>query len=252
MSAISIPTSTAGAAAGAGQTAAKATAPVILMVDPAWASSFGMTGFTNLKLICRMNPKDLTISGGTDWKSPPANQSDSNVPRPQFMASKPRTLSVSLFFDQFMLPSGDVSKEIEVLFTWTEPREQLIGRRRSAPMLRLQWGHKNYFKCYIADLQVNYTHFAKHGSPLRAEVDLTLNEAPDEWPMTNPSSGGQGGERAHHVAAGDTLHSIAHQQYGAPRLWRGLAAVNGIDDPMRLPAGSTVALPELDVVEGLS
>lgn len=252
MSAVSIPTSTGGAGAAGAQTAAKATSPVVLAVDPDWASSFGVTGFLQSKLICRLNPKDLKISGGTSWKSPPANQSEDDVPRPQFMARQPRTMKVKLFFDQYMLPSGDVSKEIDNLFAWTEPKEQLAGDRKSAPMLRLQWGHKHYFKCYIKSLNVTYTLFAKHGSPLRAEADLTLEEAPDEWPMTNPSSGGEGGERAHQVAAGDTLHSIAHQEYGRARLWRGLAVINGIDDPMALGTGATIALPAVEVVEEVS
>ena len=36
------------------------------------------------------------------------------------------------------------------------------------------------------------------------------------------------------------------REYGDPTLWRALAAFNGIDDPLRLPPGSTLLLPSAD------
>jgi nucleoid-associated protein YgaU len=47
----------------------------------------------------------------------------------------------------------------------------------------------------------------------------------------------------HHVISGDSLASIAYQQYGDPSMWRVLAEANGIDDPIRLPAGQTLIVP---------
>jgi nucleoid-associated protein YgaU len=42
---------------------------------------------------------------------------------------------------------------------------------------------------------------------------------------------------------GDTLTSVAQQEYGDPGLWRALADANGVDDPMRLPAGARLLVP---------
>jgi nucleoid-associated protein YgaU len=47
----------------------------------------------------------------------------------------------------------------------------------------------------------------------------------------------------HTVVAGDSLPSIAWREYGDPTLWRPIAERNGIDDPMRLPAGTALLIP---------
>ena len=45
------------------------------------------------------------------------------------------------------------------------------------------------------------------------------------------------------VKRGQTLASIATQEYGDPRMWRPIADANGIDDPMRLHPGTLLVLP---------
>jgi nucleoid-associated protein YgaU len=49
--------------------------------------------------------------------------------------------------------------------------------------------------------------------------------------------------RTHTVVEGDSLQSIAYAEYGNPGLWRAVAEVNGIDDPMRPPTGASLLLP---------
>lgn len=244
--AISIPTST-----GAGaQTAAGATAKAFLMVDPSFVARFPVGKPPIPALVCRYNPGQLTISGGGTWQEAEVTQQHDLAPA-TFQRPNPRTMSVELFFDQFELPSGDVSAEVEALFDWTRPRTSPLGQA-SAPWLRFQWGAKRWFKCYIESLNVTYTLFSRSGAPLRARASVTLKETFDPVPGTNPTSGGAGGERSHTIAAGDTLHSLAHRYYGRAALWRGLAACNGIDDPLRLATGTVVSIPEVAVVEELS
>ena len=47
----------------------------------------------------------------------------------------------------------------------------------------------------------------------------------------------------HKVISGDSLASIAYREYGDPSMWRPLAAANNIDDPIRLPVGTTLIVP---------
>src|SRR5439155_1089908 len=42
---------------------------------------------------------------------------------------------------------------------------------------------------------------------------------------------------------GDTLQSIATNEYGNPNFWRGLARFNDIDDPLRLKLGTRILVP---------
>jgi nucleoid-associated protein YgaU len=92
---------------------------------------------------------------------------------------------------------------------------------------------------------VNYTRFAPSGVPIRAEVDLTLQQQPSLLGMlsTNPTSGGMPGRRSHTMTSGESLAGIATARYGTPGRWREIAACNDIDDPLRVRAGDRVYLP---------
>ena len=49
----------------------------------------------------------------------------------------------------------------------------------------------------------------------------------------------------HVVKSGDTLSSIAAEEYLDPKLWRPIAIENGIDDPRVLIPGTLLLLPTL-------
>lgn len=197
------------------------------------------------------NPKELSISGGAKWKAADGNKSD-GVPKVEFVEPNPRKVKLKLFLDAYGQEGGDVSKKVAILFDWTRPRKDKSGQNLSAPFLRFQWGQVKNFKCVITSLGVTYTLFSVEGTPLRGTVDVSLEEAFDLPWFTNPTSGGEGGERRHVVVVGDTLHSIADRLYGHPRFWRGLAAFNGLDDPFRLLPGHRLAAPPLDDIAPLS
>jgi nucleoid-associated protein YgaU len=51
---------------------------------------------------------------------------------------------------------------------------------------------------------------------------------------------------------GDSLAGIAYREYGDPNLWRGIAAFNQIDDPLRVAAGTRVLVPSVVEAKQLS
>jgi nucleoid-associated protein YgaU len=54
------------------------------------------------------------------------------------------------------------------------------------------------------------------------------------------------------VTDGESLHSIAQREYDDARLWRGLAAFNAIEDPMRPLSGTALHIPPRETAAGLS
>jgi nucleoid-associated protein YgaU len=44
---------------------------------------------------------------------------------------------------------------------------------------------------------------------------------------------------------GETLHSLAAQEYGDPSRWRHIAAANGITNPRNVRPGTSLTIPTL-------
>ena len=91
----------------------------------------------------------------------------------------------------------------------------------------------------------NFDYFALDGKPLRATLDLTLEQIRDDQyqPPTNPTSGGVGGEQVLAVQPGETLADIATRVYGNPARWREVADANPLNNQRRLRAGQRLLIP---------
>jgi|tagenome__1003787_1003787.scaffolds.fasta_scaffold19859887_1 nucleoid-associated protein YgaU len=212
---------------------------------------------------CHYNPSDLTIKTGASWRRDKvANAKD--APPAQFIGTTPRTVSMVLLFDDSWmgmgnllggLLGGSVEDRVNQLFTWTSPTDKSRhSEKPNPPILTISWGlhTKLQFKTYLSSVSAQYTEFNMTGEPSRAKVTCQFDEVPDANTGTNPTSGTIPGRRTHLMTAGDSLHSVAQREYGKPALWRGLAAINGIDDPLRVPIGTSVLIPPREDAENLS
>jgi nucleoid-associated protein YgaU len=151
-----------------------------------------------------------------------------------------------------------VAPEVNTLISWTTPGDDAgNGTSPSPPKLLFNWGQLQLgagggkFFCHLESLTVRYTMFRRDGTPLRAELDVKLTEVHDPTKGQNPTSGGLSAQRVHRLARGDTLQSVAFAEYGDASLWRGLATINGIDDPMRVAPGRELRLPSTTELRGL-
>jgi hypothetical protein len=201
---------------------------------------------------CRFNPREYVVAKSATWMRTPTRGAQT-ASMPEFVGTNPRSLQMELFFDDWQSGSGDVSKDIETLLGWTNPTPQSISANRpNPPIVFFQWGTKPLFNAYVKSVSARYTMFREDGSPVRAHVTASFEEVPDEPGRQNPTSGGQPGQRVRVATATDTLHSIAYEEYGDPALWRALADVNRVDDPLRLAAGARVLIPPAKTAAELS
>jgi hypothetical protein len=200
---------------------------------------------------CAFNPKEYTITKSATWHKTPAKGAKS-APKPEFVGANPRSMSMELFFDGW--EGGlDVAKSVDTLLEWTSPtKKSLADNKPNPPIVVFHWGNTAYFDAYVKQVSAKYTLFKPDGTPLRATVNVGFEEVPADPPKTNPSSGGVAGKRTHVVSGADTLHSIAHAEYGDAALWRGLAAANEIDDPLRIHVGTKLLVPPATIAGELS
>lgn len=200
---------------------------------------------TGRRLSCRFNPSEYTVATSASWASTPGSGTE-GAPVPQFIGSSARTLQLELFFDQRESASGDVAADVDLLFTWTAPtRESIAKQAPRPPLVVFHWGTSTSasFQAFVQSVSARYSLFRADGSPIRANVNVALQEAPQEPAAQNPTSGGPGWHRTYTVCAGDTLQSIAFAEFGDATAWRTLAEANGIDDPLRVPVGARLLVP---------
>lgn len=195
------------------------------------------------------NPKEYSLSKSATWNRP-TNKSAKSSAKPEFGGVQPQTVTMELLFDDWEKPSPTLINDIEKLMNWLKPSDKSLDKKKPQPqILKFQWGSNHSlseFHGFLKSVGVKYTMFKSDGTPVRATANITLEEVPTDAKGTNPTSGSIAGRRTCVVGAGDSLHSIAFGEYGNANLWRAVALFNGIDDPLRVGAGTRLLLPSAD------
>lgn len=188
------------------------------------------------------NPSKVTLVKTAGWKAVPAAERD--APVSQFTHSQPATLTLELFFDTY--ESGeDVQDHTREVF-------KLIlveGEKHRPPLCRLTWGHYTFddYEWVLTSYTQNLTLFLANGTPVRATVNCSFQQWRSnemEARLINKKSPDVAKTRI--VRRGETLSSIAAEEYNDPSLWRPIAEANGIDNPRKVAPGLPLAIPVLD------
>jgi len=192
------------------------------------------------------NPKEYKISKSNSYQA--AKTSGGNVPKMTFANGQPASMTVQLFFDTYEAKK-DVHQYTDKIAALMEVKikDEGKGKKLRPPHVKFHWGDSWTFTAVITQMSQNYTLFLPNGTPVRAIVDLTMQQIEDDQkkPGQNPTSGGEGGRRTHLVAAGETLDLIAFEELGDASEWRRIADLNRIYDPLDLrPGRLLVVQPE--------
>jgi Contractile injection system tube protein/LysM domain len=199
------------------------------------------------------NPGKYTIVTKGKWRG--SIQPATNGPEPQWLGVEPPGLDVDMLLDAFSVPPIPPSLVIEQLKLLTLPTALSMATESSCPpIVVFGWGPNIILdQAVVESVTVEYQRFLL-GVPVRANVKVHLISVPLPAPLgpTNPTSGGLAPRRTRTVVEGDSLASIAHQEYRDPNKWRALAEANNIDDPMRVKVGTVLTVPDRREAEALS
>lgn len=198
----------------------------------------------------QFNPKELSLSKSAKWLRI-ADKKNKNCGIPEFQGPEPGKLTLEMFLDASDTHDDSVFKTVEKLFSCCVPtKESHHDKRPSPPWVIFHWGSVTSFTGYIHSVTAKYTLFTPDGVPIRGTATVNLEEISKEEEKQNPTSGALSAHRVHTVLTGDTLASIAWREYGDPAMWRAIARVNAIEDPMRLRAGSSLLVPAAEELQG--
>ncbi|NDJ16465.1 LysM peptidoglycan-binding domain-containing protein [Myxacorys almedinensis] len=209
------------------------------------------------------NPNQIDISK-VGWRQ------GVNGPVP---ADDPAVLSVALFFDtslpapaiaglgstlataalgrSSLLPSvglfgrsPDVRRHTSRIYHLTEKKGGLGGKLRP-PICRLVWGLRDavLFQGVLRQVSKSFTRFLPSGVPIRATLTCEF----EEWlpPEMRQKAQNPIDDPTRLVRRGETLSSIAAEEYNDPRLWRVIAEANQMDNPLALIPGQRITVPPL-------
>ncbi len=236
--------SAAGAAAkGAAGDRPKLEHAYLQLYAPSKDNSLSNPGAPMERIDFQFNPKELTLAKSASWARDTGKGNKKSGP-PQYNGPQPSKLSLEMFFDASEKQDDSVVKTVDKLFACCVPTtESYQQKKASPPWVVFRWGPLTGFLAYISSVSAKYTRFTSGGMPIRAVCTVSLEELAGEAPRQNPTSGGLHPRRVHTIVAGESLATIAFDEYGNPALWRAVAEANRIDDPMRLRSGSRIFLP---------
>jgi hypothetical protein len=124
----------------------------------------------------QFNPTELNFKRSIKvTTSQGARTADKGMPKISFAYPEPGTVTLSkLKFDTY--------EEGTTVFDKLDPILKAVdftGSLKRPPLYVLAWGSKNYIKCFVTCIDYTLTMFLADGTPVRAEVTLTLQEVDD-------------------------------------------------------------------------
>lgn len=195
------------------------------------------------------NPKEFSYTKTANWTRKTATGAK-DAPPVSFTGAEHSSMTVEVFLDGYESGKG-ISADIETLTSCCKPLAQTLRKGTpSPPWVLFGWGNTVHLIAYVKSVAVKCTMFDQGGIPLRAVCTVTMEEIGDEnlpdKEGQNPTSGSKSSTRSYQMVAGDSLASVAYREYGQAGRWRALAEANNVDDPLRLPPGTRLLIPEID------
>lgn len=197
---------------------------------------------------CIFRPKEYTFAKQNQYT--PGKAAGASFQPPKFNGGQPKTLQVELMFDTYEEGTDvrDITGKLWKMMKVTDKRRDKATKKSEPPHVEFRWGRFWSFRAVITSISEKFTLFLPEGKPVRSVLTLQMMQAEEEeqWPGQNPTSGSKVGYAMHLVKEGETIDSIAYQEYGSSNAWRHLASANGLDDPGRLQPGRRLVVPPLN------
>jgi hypothetical protein len=162
------------------------------------------------------------------------------------------------------IQSPDVRDLTRPIWQLAESGDVVDGYGRP-PVMRFFWGQAWNVRSVVAAVAERFENFEPGGAPRRSWMRLELLRVNDPAPAAPGAAPGETlpgateapvdvyqmegagvapGEEQEATAPGQRLDQLAQRYYGDPSLWRLIAEANDVDDPLEVPAGQVLQIPD--------
>lgn len=135
------------------------------------------------------NPTELEFSRSMQLDSSRGARTDKGLPKISFAYPEPYSLTIpGILFDNYETGKNVLDSHINKFRKAVE----FVGDTERPPVYLFTWGDQQYLRCFVKSLRYKLTMFLPDGTPVRAMVDLTLEEIDETTPdqsQGTPSSG---------------------------------------------------------------
>jgi len=217
------------------------------------------------------NPNELIFSQNIKWEERETDVHNVAISgrSHDYRSTGPRSLSLQLFFDTYeqhnngltgkhltnLLPTLPFSgKEASDVRKYTAQVVELASVNKELhrpPICQLFWGRGSdftgepLFTGVLTELAQTFSLFLPDGTPVRAKLDCTFTSYQSETFARASERHSADVAKSRIVKRGESLHTIAAEEYNDPGQWRHIARANGIINPRRLTPGTKLLIPSL-------
>ncbi|UZH44151.1 LysM peptidoglycan-binding domain-containing protein [Roseateles amylovorans] len=199
----------------------------------------------------QFNPETLKLTFANEIKQPEGGDQQAGNNGRQFVGAGTTKLALQLWFDVTAMEKNAVDDvrrlTTKVIHFMTPQNADEDPNKKVPPGVRFQWG-TFLFDGMVESLEESLEFFSPDGKPLRASISLTLSQqkileaqfkGAGRVPV-RPGHAPPGHAPLKAALQGDSLQAIAGRLSKGD--WQGIAAANGIEDPLRMAPGQLVNL----------
>lgn len=212
------------------------------MQEITW-DSHGNVASEGRKVTVQFNPESLKLA----FSNQIAGENNQGGSAIQFASRGTTKLSFEMWFDVTAKQANEQERKDDVrrltqevaAFMKTEKSGSGQNAKYTPPGCRFQWG-SFLFEGVMESINENLEFFSEEGKPLRASVSVSLVKQDVEVRFAPTAAPAGAGTRPQQQAReGDSVQSMSARE-GHAENWQERAAAQGIEDPLRLPAGTTL------------
>ncbi|MEH2166170.1 MAG: hypothetical protein V7K41_05750 [Nostoc sp.] len=148
------------------------------------------------------NPTDISFSRTVKWESQQGNRGTELLPKVNFSGVEPYKFTLKqLLYDTYETKESVMTKYIDKIKKGVETIKGSPDKR--PPVYKLTWGSE-YFYCVITSLTYTLNMFLTDGTPVRALVDISLQEVDKNNLPKGKASASKGADRQANQKVGKT------------------------------------------------